>query len=90
MDKNPPVNAGDMGSIPGWGTKIPHAEEQLSLGPAVTEPTCSRTCKPQLEGPCAATKDPAGHNGDLAVATKIQHSQINEYLILKKIFNSYT
>ena len=29
--KNPPSNAGDMGSIPGWRTKIPHAERQLSL-----------------------------------------------------------
>ncbi|XP_055441259.1 uncharacterized protein LOC129655187 isoform X1 [Bubalus kerabau] len=28
--KNPPCNAGDQGSIPGRGTKIPHAEEQLS------------------------------------------------------------
>ena len=23
--KNPPFNAGDTGSIPGWGTKVPHA-----------------------------------------------------------------
>ena len=23
--KNPPSNAGDVGLIPGWGTKIPHA-----------------------------------------------------------------
>ena len=23
--KNLPCKAGDMGSIPGWGTKIPHA-----------------------------------------------------------------
>ena len=30
--KNPPVNAGDMGSIPGLG-KTPHAVEQLSLWP---------------------------------------------------------
>ena len=28
MVKNPPANAGDTGSIPGWGTKIPHAAEQ--------------------------------------------------------------
>ena len=28
--KNPPCNAGDSGSIPGGGTKIPHAAEQLS------------------------------------------------------------
>ena len=25
-----PSNAGDVGSIPGWGTKIPHAAGQLS------------------------------------------------------------
>ena len=28
--KNPPSNAGDTGSIPGWGTKIPHDTGQLS------------------------------------------------------------
>ena len=28
--KNPPCNAGDMGLIPGRGTKIPHAMELLS------------------------------------------------------------
>ena len=29
--KNPPSNVKDLGSIPGWGTKIPHAAGQLSL-----------------------------------------------------------
>ena len=30
--KNPPFNnAGGASSIPGWGTKIPHSSEQLSL-----------------------------------------------------------
>ena len=28
--KNPPGNAGDMGSIPGQGAKIPHDAEQVS------------------------------------------------------------
>ena len=28
--KNPPCNAGDRGSNPGWRTKIPHARHQLS------------------------------------------------------------
>ena len=28
--KNPPSNAGDVGSVPGWGTKNPHAWGQLS------------------------------------------------------------
>ena len=31
---NPPANAGDVGLIPGPGTKIPHAAEQL--GPCAT------------------------------------------------------
>ena len=35
--KNPPCNAGDLGSVPGWGTKIPHAAEQLSLHIATRE-----------------------------------------------------
>ena len=30
MVKNLPSNAGDTGSIPGWGTEIPHAAGQLS------------------------------------------------------------
>ena len=29
--KNMPCNKGDVGSIPGQGTKIPHAAGQLSL-----------------------------------------------------------
>ena len=35
---NPPSNAGDLGSIPGQGTKIPHAAGQLSL--CALEPAC--------------------------------------------------
>ena len=35
--KNLPTNAGEVGSIPGQGTKIPHAMEQLSLSVATTE-----------------------------------------------------
>ena len=38
--KNLPSNAGSMGSIPGWGTKIPHAMGQLSLHAITKEPTC--------------------------------------------------
>ena len=36
--KNPPYNTGDVGSIPGQGSKIPHAAGQLSL----------RTLEPEL------------------------------------------
>ena len=38
MVKNPPSNAGDVGSIPAWGTKIPCASRQLSLHAATTDP----------------------------------------------------
>ena len=36
--KNPPSNAGDEGSIPGWGTRVPHAVGQPSPRAATTEP----------------------------------------------------
>ena len=35
--KNPPSNAGDMGSIAGQGTKIPHAMGQLTPCATTTE-----------------------------------------------------
>ena len=35
--KNPPSNAGDVGLIPGQGTKIPHAMGQLSPHATTTE-----------------------------------------------------
>ena len=37
MVKNAPCNVGNLGSIPGQGTKIPHAEEQLNLSAATRE-----------------------------------------------------
>ena len=37
--KNPPSNGGDEHSIPGQGTKIPHASGQLSLNATTREPT---------------------------------------------------
>ena len=40
--KNLPSNAGDVGSIPGWGTKIPYASQQLSLCAATIEPVLQR------------------------------------------------
>ena len=38
MLKNLPCNAGDLGLIPGRGTRIPHAVEQLSPSATTTEP----------------------------------------------------
>ena len=37
----PPCNEGDMGSIPGQGTKIPQATEQLSPCTTTTESPCA-------------------------------------------------
>ena len=38
--KNPPSNAGDVGSTPGGGTKVPHAARQLSPRATTKEPAC--------------------------------------------------
>ena len=38
--KNPPCNAGVVGSIPGQAAKIPHILEKLSLCAETTELTC--------------------------------------------------
>ena len=38
--KNSICNAGDTSSIPGQGTRIPHATEQLSPSVATIEPVC--------------------------------------------------
>ena len=48
--KNPPCNAGNAGSIPGQGTKNPHAAELLSLCAITREPVGhnKRTQMPQL------------------------------------------
>ena len=53
--KNLLLNAGDKGSIPGQGTKIPHAEGQLSPHAASRE-------KPECQNAPAAMKDPTRHN----------------------------
>ena len=59
MVKNPPSSAGDTGSSPGRGTKIPHAAGQLSPRAATTEPVCSGAHAPQLEKHSCRNKDPA-------------------------------
>ena len=55
--KNLPSNAGDAGSIPGQGTKIPHAAGQLGPHATTTEPVClnERAHMPQ-------TTEPRRHN----------------------------
>ena len=60
--KNPTLSMRDAGSIPGQGTKIPHAMEETSLSATTTEPACLNT--EQLENLCTSTKDPACRNED--------------------------
>ena len=38
MVKNPSSSAGGTDFMPGWGTKIPQAMGQLSIGTASTDP----------------------------------------------------
>ena len=58
--KNLSSNAGDMGSIPGQGTEIPHAMKQLCA--ATAEPVCSRTHASQMERPHNAIETQCGQN----------------------------
>ena len=44
----------------GWGTKIPHASEQLSPRVAVTEPVHSGACT--STSPCESNEDPVQPN----------------------------
>jgi len=60
-------NAGDLGSIPGQGTKILHASEQLGLRAATTEPVCRSQRVHVLQ------------QKTLQDARNTQHSQINIY-----------
>ena len=75
--KNLPSNAGDAGSIPGQGTKIPHAVGQLSPRTATTEPTHSRARVPQLDSPCATTTEPT-HSGAM------HHNQGEAYVLQRE------
>ena len=91
MVKNPPCNAGDMGSIPGWGTKIPYAAGQLSLCVTPTELEHSGTHAPQLQ---SLSNQRPGHSWRAhmpqqktprdtmkkTATTKTRRSQINKYI----------
>ena len=58
--KNLPCNAGVVGLIPGWGSKIPHTTGQLSLCAMTTEPMHSGACPWQQKIP--HDTDPTGCN----------------------------
>ena len=74
--KNLPSNARDAGSIPGQGTNIPHASEQLSA--ATTEAACSGACKPTTrEKPSCHSKDPTCPNEDWTQPSKIPNKEMS-------------
>ena len=70
--ENPPSNAGHMGSIPGQRTKMPRAAGQLSPSP-------------ELESLCAMTAEPWRRQKTQCAATKTRSSQINIYILKKKL-----
>ena len=81
MVQKPPCNADDGDLIPGQGTKIPHAVEQLSPHAGTTEtPTCSEARTPQNLG--TAAKDPVQCNDDPRVQRNPRQS--NKLDIKKK------
>lgn len=61
--KNLPCKAGDVGSNPDYGTKIPHGEEQL-------------THMQQLESPWATTRNARDAVKTSPTMTKVQGNQI--------------
>ena len=72
MVKNLPANTGDVGSIPGWGTKIPHAARQLNPRATTTELAClnerarvPQTTEPMRPGGCATTREEKTHTPQL-------------------------
>ena len=57
MVKNLAFNAGYVGSVPGWGTKIPHTAGQLSPRAMTTEPAPQlESMYLKLQSPSATTK----------------------------------
>ena len=60
--KSPPSS---VGLIPGRGTKIPHAMEQLSPCTPTTELMYPGACGPQLEKPVCCNAEPTCHSEDL-------------------------
>ena len=71
MVKNPPCNVGDVDSIPGLGTKIPNATEQLS-----PHATATKTLSPSRESVHCNKNNPM-------CQTKTCHSQINKQYFSK-------
>ena len=72
-------SAGGTSSIPGWGTKIPHARRHLSPRASTTEPRHSRAHVPQRARALRRKHLPDATNL-LSAATKTQCCQISVFL----------
>ena len=79
MIKNPPSNVRDAGSVPGWGTKIPHATEQLSQH-APNYQTCA------LWSPCTTIRESICHNERSNMQLKPNAAKFFFFLIAGFIF----
>ena len=83
--KNLPSNAGDAGSIPGWGTKIPHASGQLSPCTTTTELVChNQSWHAATPGPTHSGAHTPQLERSPHAATKTWHSQKNKIKYFKK------
>ena len=95
MVKNPPCNADDGDLIPGQGTKIPHAVEQLSPHAGTTEPVCHNYWRPRALRPAhhrifvLQRKILCNAMMILQGATKTRGSQINKtfFMLLSEARN---
>ena len=82
MVKNPPSNAGDVGSIPDPETRIPHATGQLSPPATTTELALlnERDCMPQTTEPTrsGARSPQLEREKDLHTTTREKSAHSNE------------
>ena len=69
MVKNPPATAEDTGSIPGQGTKIPYAVEQLGPHATTTEACVPRTCATRPTRNVTTMRKPHPHQEEQALLT---------------------
>ena len=77
MVKNLHCNPGDVGSIHGQGTKVPHTEKPLSSHNATTEPT-------QLESLCTLRQPKIFFKRRILLSTEVSNS-LEKTLMLGRI-----
>ena len=76
--KNLPSYAGNVGSVLGRGTKIPHATGQLSLQTAIPEPKCSGAHVLRTGSLSATQEDPCHREDPTCYNHGLMQPKINE------------